>query len=152
MLRTSIGGSPERARRGVRYEDGLVGMNKMNTELLAPAGKMECLHAAVSAGADAVYLGVETFNARRGADNFTIDTLADACDYAHLRDVAVYLTLNTAILPREAGEALELVRQAYRRGVDAFIVQDIGIASEIARTLPEARLHISTQIDRKSVV
>lgn len=119
-------------------------------ELLAPAGNAECLHAAVCAGADAVYLGVESFNARRGADNFTLETLASACDYAHLRGVSAYLTLNTAILPNEADEAMELARQAYRAGIDAFIVQDIGIAAELGRTLPEARVHISTQMNTHS--
>ena len=119
-------------------------------ELLAPAGNSESLHAAVRAGADAVYLGVESFNARRGADNFTLETLAQACDYAHLRDVSVYLTLNTAVLPEEADRAMELARQAYRAGVDAFIVQDIGVAAELARTLPDARVHISTQMNTHS--
>lgn len=108
---------------------------------------MESLHAAVRAGADAVYLGTEDFNARRGADNFTLDMLGEACDFAHLRGVAVYLTLNTAILPDEADRAMELARQAYRRGIDAFIVQDIGVASELKRTLPDVRLHISTQMN-----
>ncbi len=116
-------------------------------ELLAPAGNMTCLHAAVSAGADAVYLGSSSFNARRNADNFTIETLREACDYAHLRGVKVYLTVNTIILPSEIWDALELVRQAYRAGVDAFIVQDIGLAQEITRALPEARVHISTQMN-----
>lgn len=120
-------------------------------ELLAPAGRMACLHAAVCAGANAVYLGCEDFNARRGADNFTLDTLQEACDYAHLRGVRVYLTLNIAVMPDEAKSALELARQAYRRGVDAFIVQDIGVAAEIVRTLPEARVHISTQMNTHNV-
>lgn len=132
-------------------------MNTMQTEalratpeLLAPAGNEQSLHAAVRAGADAVYLGVESFNARRGADNFTLETLGRACDFAHLRGVSVYLTLNTAVLPREADDAMELARQAFRAGVDAFIVQDIGIASELARTLPEARVHVSTQMNTHS--
>lgn len=116
-------------------------------ELLAPAGNAAALRAAVRGGADAVYLGLDSFNARRGADNFTLDTLADACAYAHLRGVRVYVTFNTAVLPSEVARALETVRQAYRAGADAFIVQDIGIANEIARTLPEARLHISTQMN-----
>lgn len=116
-------------------------------ELLAPAGNAAALRAAVRGGADAVYLGLEAFNARRGADNFTLETLSDACAYAHLRGVRVYVTFNTAVLPSEVARALETVRQAYRAGADAFIVQDIGIASEIARTLPEARLHISTQMN-----
>lgn len=116
-------------------------------ELLAPAGSIEALHAAVTAGADAVYLGLEDFNARRNADNFTAETFAEACDYAHLRGVRVYVTLNTAVLPSEAPRALECARQAYRAGADAFIVQDIGVAAELTRTLPEARLHISTQMN-----
>lgn len=122
-------------------------MSKGRVELLAPAGNEEALHAAVRAGADAVYLGLESFNARRGADNFTLETLARACEYAHLRGVSVYVTLNTVILPEEIDEALETARQAYRAGADAFIVQDLGLAAEIARTLPQVRLHISTQMN-----
>lgn len=118
-----------------------------NVELLAPAGNMAALHAAVAGGADAVYLGLETFNARRGADNFTLETLREACDFAHLRGVSIYVTMNTIILPDEVGEALECVRQAYRAGADGFIVQDIGLAAEISRTLPEASLHLSTQMN-----
>ncbi|MDO4443772.1 MAG: DUF3656 domain-containing protein [Slackia sp.] len=116
-------------------------------ELLAPAGNMACLHAAVQAGADAVYLGCEDFNARRGADNFTLDNIGEACDYAHLRGVNIYMTVNIAVMPDESSRALELVRQAWRRGVDAFIVQDVGLAREIRRVLPQARLHISTQMN-----
>ena len=122
-------------------------MKTNQVELLAPAGNMAALHAAVTGGADAVYLGLETFNARRGADNFTLETLREACDFAHLRGVSVYVTMNTIILPDEVGEALECVRQAYRAGADGFIVQDIGLAAEISRTLPEASLHLSTQMN-----
>ena len=120
-------------------------MGKM--ELLAPAGNASALHAAVRAGADAVYLGLEAFNARRGADNFTTKTLAEACDFAHLRGVKIYVTLNTIVLPDEVSRALECARQAWRAGADALIVQDIGVAAEIARTLPQVRLHISTQMN-----
>ncbi len=116
-------------------------------ELLAPAGGVEALHAAVRGGADAVYLGLENFNARRNAGNFTLEGLSHAAAYAHLRGVSVYITLNTAVLPHETDEALECARQAYRAGADAFIVQDIGLASEIARTIPSARLHVSTQMN-----
>lgn len=122
-------------------------MLKQGVELLAPAGSAAALHAAVGAGADAVYLGLESFNARRGADNFTLETFSEACDYAHLRGVRVYVTMNTVVLPEEMDEALELARQAYRVGADAFIVQDIGLAAELARSLPEAGLHISTQMN-----
>lgn len=122
-------------------------MKTNQVELLAPAGNMAALHAAVAGGADAVYLGLEIFNARRGADNFTLETLREACDFAHLRGVSIYVTMNTIILPDEVGEALECVRQAYRAGADGFIVQDIGLAAEISRTLPEASLHLSTQMN-----
>ena len=122
-------------------------MKTNQVELLAPAGNMAALHAAVAGGADAVYLGLEAFNARRGADNFTLETLREACDFAHLRGVSIYVTMNTIILPDEVGEALECVRQAYRAGADGFIVQDIGLAAEISRTLPEASLHLSTQMN-----
>ena len=118
-----------------------------STDALSAAIRLAALHAAVAGGADAVYLGLETFNARRGADNFTLETLREACDFAHLRGVSVYVTMNTIILPDEVGEALECVRQAYRAGADGFIVQDIGLAAEISRTLPEASLHLSTQMN-----
>ena len=126
-------------------------MNDNRVELLAPAGNEACLHAAVQAGADAVYLGVERFNARRGAQNFTLDDLPRICDWAHIRGAKIYLTANTVILPSEFQAAMELVRQAYRAGVDAFIVQDIGLAAEMQRTLPQAALHISTQMNTHNV-
>lgn len=119
-----------------------------NMELLAPRGQhgapftLPCV-----LGADAVYLGLESFNARRGADNFTIATLKEACDYAHLRGVKIYVTLNIIVLPGEVGRALECARQAWRAGADALIIQDIGLASEIARALPDIRLHVSTQMN-----
>ena len=116
-------------------------------ELLAPAGGAEALRAAVRGGADAVYVGLEAFNARRGAENFTLEALREAAAYAHLRGVRVYVALNTAVLPHEAEDALECARQAYRAGADAFIVQDIGIAAELSRTLPDVRLHASTQMN-----
>ena len=124
--------------------------NKYCAELLAPAGSVAALHAAVTGGADAVYVGLGEFNARRNADNFTLASFAEACDYAHLRGVRVYVALNTAILPSEVDRALESARQAYRAGADAFIVQDIGIAAELSRALPQARLHISTQMNTHS--
>lgn len=116
-------------------------------ELLAPAGGRAALNAAVRAGADAVYLGLDKLNARMGADNFTLDTLEEACNYAHLRGVSIYITVNTLVLPDELQDAAELVRQAYRRGADAFIVQDLGLAAEVSRSLPADALHISTQMN-----
>lgn len=120
-------------------------------ELLAPAGDAECLRAAVAAGADAAYLGLEDFNARRNAGNFTLETLREACDFAHLRGVRIYLAINVEILPGEEERALELVCQAWRRGIDGAIVQDIGLASEVARVLPDLEIHISTQMNIHNV-
>ncbi|QKF07717.1 U32 family peptidase [Berryella wangjianweii] len=124
---------------------------RRRVELLAPAGSMERLHAAVEAGADAVYLGLDDFNARRNADNFTIEALSEACDYAHLRGVAVYVTLNIEILPSEIGRAVDLAKRASQAGADAFIVQDLGLAARIREEVPQAELHISTQMNIHSV-
>lgn len=116
-------------------------------ELLAPAGGAACLNAAVRAGADAVYLGLDKFNARQNADNFTLRTLEEACIYAHARGVKIYVTANTLILPDEMDDALRLVCRAYEKGADAFIVQDLGLAAHIATLMPREALHISTQMN-----
>jgi len=116
-------------------------------ELLAPAGGQEALRAAVNNGADAVYLGVDRLNARRGAENFTLETLGEATRYAHLRGAKVYLTANVVIRPSEMADALDLVDEAWALGVDAVIVQDLGLARAVALHLPEVRLHASTQIN-----
>lgn len=123
-------------------------LHRLNTpELLAPAGNLTCLHAAVTAGADAVYLGLGEFNARRNADNFTVESLADACVYAHLRGVHIYVTMNVEILPSELSRAVDTVRRACEAGADAFIIQDIGLAAELTRKVPQAVIHISTQMN-----
>ena len=116
-------------------------------ELLAPAGSPDALVAAVNNGADAVYLGVGSFNARRGADNFEIETLAEWVRFAHLRGARVYLTANIVVLPSEVSGALDLTDTAWAAGVDAVIVQDIGMLSVLRRSLPHVRVHASTQID-----
>ena len=116
-------------------------------ELLAPAGSLECLHAAVAGGADADYLGLSEFNARRNAENFTLENLAEVCDWAHLRSTKVFITMNVEILPGEMPRALAMARGAYEAGADALIVQDIGLAAELARTLPEMPVHASTQMN-----
>ena len=120
---------------------------KGTIELLAPAGGSDALHAAVANGADAVYLGVERFNARRSAQNFTLEGLAEICRFAHLRDVRVYLTVNIVVLPAELEEALDLVDAAWAAGVDAVIVQDLGLLSLARGLLPQVRLHSSTQVN-----
>ena len=116
-------------------------------ELLAPAGGQEALRAAIANGADAVYLGVETLNARRGAENFTLETLAETCRFAHLHDVRVYLTANVVVLPEELTEALDMVAAAWFAGVDAVIVQDLGLLMAIRAALPSVRVHSSTQMN-----
>lgn len=118
----------------------------MKPELLAPAGDFAALKAAVGNGADAVYIGAGMFNARRKASNFDPQQLAEAIEYAHLRSVKVYLALNTLIADDEGEQALELAAQAYVNGIDAVILQDIGLASVLHRLLPELPLHASTQM------
>lgn len=114
-------------------------------ELLAPAGSPEALQAAIRAGADAVYLGSTLFNARMSAKNFTRSAIADAVKTAHETGVRVYVTLNTTILDRRMKEAMELADFLYHTGVDALIVSDLGLASEIHRIYPDFPLHGSTQ-------
>ena len=120
-------------------------------ELLAPAGSMEALRAAVQNGADAVYLGAGAFHARQGARNFTVETLREAVQYAHVRGVAVHLTLNTLVLDRECQQAAELIRAAARAGVDALIVQDLGILALCRQIAPHIPIHASTQMSIHSL-
>ena len=115
-------------------------------ELLAPAGSMEALRAAVQNGANAVYLGVGAFNARQGAKNFTPQLLTEAVKYCHVRGVAVHLTLNTLVSDRETGDVCALIRQAAQAGVDAFIVQDWHVLQLCRQIAPNVALHGSTQM------
>ena len=121
-------------------------MSRPAPELLAPAGSPEALRAAVEHGADAVYLGWGTFNARRGAQNFSEEEFAQAVAYCHVRGVRVFLTLNILLTDRELPEALETARAASRLGVDAALVQDWGLLDLLRRTLPDLPLHASTQM------
>jgi len=115
-------------------------------ELLSPAGSMEALRAAVQNGADAVYLGCGSFNARQSAKNFTIQTLSEAVKYCHVRGVQVHLTLNTLVSDREMDACCELIRQAASAGVDAFIVQDLGVVELCRQIAPRIAIHGSTQM------
>ena len=115
-------------------------------ELLAPAGSMEALRAAVQNGADAVYLGCGAFNARQSAKNFTPQTLVDAIKYCHVRGVQVHLTLNTLVSDREMTEAAELIRYAAQNNIDAFIVQDLGVVQLCRQIAPGVPIHGSTQM------
>ena len=115
-------------------------------ELLAPAGSMDALRAAVQNGANAVYLGVGTFNARQSAKNFTPQTLVEAVKYCHVRGVQVHLTINTLVSDREMKEAAELIRHAAQNNVDAFIVQDLGVVQLCRQIAPHIPIHGSTQM------
>lgn len=114
-------------------------------EILAPAGSMESLIAAVRCGANAVYLGTKGINARRGATNFTFEELKQAVEYCHARDVKIYLALNILISDNERELAYKTVEAGLSLGVDAFIIQDLGLAKIIHSHFPTARMHASTQ-------
>ena len=114
-------------------------------ELLAPAGDYDSLVAAVFNGADAVYLGLDIFNARIRAKNFTLENIGDAISLCHANGVKVYVTLNTQLYNRELEKMLEYVGAIYEKGVDALIVADFGVASLIREYYPDFEIHASTQ-------
>ncbi len=115
-------------------------------EILAPVGSPECLYAAVRTGADAVYMGSKSFNARIRADNFSDEEIRDAVSYCHSRGVRVHITMNTLISDEEIPEALETVKRICEWGADAVIVQDLGLASLMGRVAPTLERHASTQM------
>ncbi|HJU66151.1 MAG TPA: U32 family peptidase, partial [Gemmatimonadaceae bacterium] len=115
-------------------------------ELLSPAGSLDAVRAAIANGADSVYLGVERFNARDEGAQLTIDELEAACRLARARGRRVYLTLNTLLKPNELGEALTLLGEAVDRGINAVIVQDLGLVRLIRRLYPALEIHGSTQM------
>ena len=115
-------------------------------ELLAPAGSMDALRAAVQNGANAVYLGCGPFNARQSAKNFTPQTLKDAVKYCHIRGVDVHLTLNTLVSDKEIPQVCEMIRHAASCCVDAFIVQDLGVVQLCRQIAPHIAIHASTQM------
>ena len=115
-------------------------------ELLAPAGSMESITAAVQNGADAVYFGYGDFNARRNAKNFSEEEAAAAVSYCHLRGCKVHLTLNTLLTDRELAGAAEVAAHASAIGVDAVIVQDLGVMRMLRQTVPDLPIHASTQM------
>ena len=115
-------------------------------ELLAPAGSREALEAAIAAGADAVYLSGKRFGARKFSANFDDESLGEAIDYAHLRGVRVYVTVNTLIRENEIDDVGEYLVRLYRMGADAVLLQDLGIALLASRIVPELERHASTQM------
>ena len=114
-------------------------------EIFAPAGNFESLKMAVMSGADEVYLGVKDFNARN-IEGFSLETLKDAVEFAHIFNVKVNLTVNILFSDEEMQSALDLVVEAFNLGVDSFIVQDVGLASLIHEFYPEIEMHASTQM------
>ena len=120
-------------------------------ELLSPVGDFECLKAAVQNGADAVYFGAGSFNARAFASNFDDDVLEKAITYAKLRGVKTNLTLNTLIKNDEIQDAIELAKKAYEFGIDAIIVQDLGLANYLIKNFPDLAIHASTQMSVHSL-
>ena len=120
-------------------------MNRI--ELLAPAGSMESLKAAVNAGADAVYIGGTRFGARAYANNLTEEDMKWAIDYAHLHGVSLYMTVNTLLKDKEIEEALyQYIKPFYEHGLDAVIVQDFGVLKALSEWFPDLPLHVSTQM------
>ena len=115
-------------------------------EVLSPAGGFDSFCAAVRSGADAVYFGAGDFNARRNAKNFTEDDIKNATEYARVRGVKTYLTLNTLTADSELSAALSFAQKAALYGVDALIVQDLGLARALRETLPNMPIHASTQM------
>lgn len=130
-------------RKRSRENKSSTGIRK--PELLVPAGGERQFTAAVENGADAVYIGGRAFNARAGADNFDDETMRKAVDYAHTRGVLVFVTMNTLLDDSELGEALEYARFLYETGVDALIIQDLGLGELISQEMPDFPLHLSTQ-------
>lgn len=117
-----------------------------NIEILAPAGAREQLEAAVRAGCNAVYLGYGSFNARRNAKNFSFEELKDAVNYCHVHNVKVHATINTLAMDGEINEVYNIVKEVTLAGVDAVIVQDLGIAKIIRESFPTLEMHASTQL------
>ena len=121
-------------------------MTKFKSEVLAPAGSMEALIAAVRCGADAVYLGMQQFSARKNAANFSYSELKTAVEYCHARGVKVYVTLNTLIRDDEMKDAMDAVKTCCDCKVDALIIQDLGLAAMVRRAAPDMEMHASTQM------
>ena len=121
-------------------------MRNKDFELLAPAGNLEIFKGVIESGADAVYVGGSMFGARAYANNFTEEELLEAIDFAHLRGVKVYLTVNTLIKNSEFSKLYDYLLPYYKRGLDAVIVQDLGVVKAIHEYFPSMELHTSTQM------
>ena len=119
---------------------------KKQVEILAPAGSYDSLVAAIAAGADAVYIGGTRFGARAYADNLDVDAMCKAIDYVHLHGRKIYLTVNTLLKEQELEELYSYLLPYYQHGLDAVIVQDIGVLQYIRKQFPDLPIHASTQM------
>ena len=147
--------TPRQPERGLiiipeEAQNQIMNMKRQNhnriPELLSPAGSVEMMKAVIAAGADAVYIGGSMFGARAYADNPGTDDLCRAIDYAHLHGTAVHMTVNTLVKEREMELLCEYIEPYYRTGVDAVLVQDLGVLSVLHREFPDLALHASTQM------
>ncbi|MBQ4595389.1 MAG: U32 family peptidase, partial [Firmicutes bacterium] len=116
------------------------------TELLAPAGNIEAFKTAIANGCDAVYLGMQKFGARAYSDNFDIDTLKEAIEYAHLRDVKVFVTMNTIVFEEEMEDMKKQLHKLNEIGADAVIVQDLAVFEYAKSHFEDMEVHCSTQM------
>ena len=116
------------------------------TELLAPAGIMEALKAAISNGCDAIYLGMQKFGARAYSNNFDLESLAEAIEYAHLRNVKIFVTMNTIVFEDEIEDMKQQMHELNKLGVDGVIVQDLAAFRYAADNFEDMEVHCSTQM------
>ena len=121
-------------------------MGKRNIEILAPAGSFESMVAAVNAGADAVYIGGSRFGARAYANNLDEDMMIRAIDYVHLHGAKIYMTVNTLVKEKELPDLYDYLKPYYEAGLDAVIVQDLGVFRYVREHFPKMDIHVSTQM------
>ena len=117
-----------------------------NLEILAPAGSLEAVKAAVRSGANAIYLGSKKFSARQNAENFDETALLEVVSYCHKFSVSVYLAINTTVFDDELEDVVKTIKTAVSVGVDALIIQDMGVFSVAKKVCPSIPLHASTQM------
>lgn len=121
-------------------------MKQRQVEVLAPAGSFESMKAAIAAGADAVYIGGSQFGARAYADNLDEDHMLEAINYAHLHGASLYMTVNTLVKEKELDSLFDYLNPYYMAGLDAVIVQDMGVFTYIREHFPDLDIHASTQM------
>ena len=121
-------------------------VDTVTLELLAPAGDVKSFEAAIASGADAVYLGLDDFNARMKAENFNLDNISAVVRHAHFFGVKVYVTINTILQNQEFNSLFNIVQGCVRAKVDAYLVQDLGVAYALKKAFPDIVLHASTQM------